>query len=75
MTKKTKEVKVTADAFQYDVSALLENCEAITGRKKEVGEGALFGNKSEKMTKVEFKKKVDDFLKKKVNKPLKKEVK
>lgn len=70
-TKKTTKVK----EFEYDIEQLLKNCEAVTGRKREVGEGALFGTKVDKMTKKEFQDKVKVFLNSKVKEPLKKEAK
>ncbi len=66
--EEVKEVKKsTQKDFEYDVEQLLRNCEAITGYKREVGEGALHDTNVEKMTKKEFQDKVKGFLKKKVN--------
>lgn len=63
-----KEDKKTTKAVEheYDVKQLLENCESITGYKREVGEGALCGTDVEKMTKSEFQDKVKEFLKRRV---------
>lgn len=51
---------------EYEIKQLLENCESITGYKKEVGEGALHGVSAEKMTRSEFQGKVKEFLKRRV---------
>lgn len=50
----------------YPIKQLLDNCEAITGHKKEVGIGALFGAKKDKLTKKEFKTKIVEFLQREV---------
>lgn len=63
-----KEDKKTTKAVEheYEIKQLLENCESITGYKREVGEGALHGMNIEKMTKSEFQDKVKGFLKRRV---------
>lgn len=77
MKKETKEVKATksTNEFKYDINQLLDNCEDITGKKREVGEGALHDIKVDKMTKAEFKAKVESFLNKKIKATKEKEVK
>lgn len=62
---KKKETKTTA-SHEYTIDQLLDNCEAITGYKREVGEGALHGQEVEKMSKEEFEKKVKEFLRRRV---------
>lgn len=66
-----KKAKVTSNTavikdHEYPVEQLLDNCEAITGYKREVGQGALFQFKEETLTKKEFQSKVQAFLKKEV---------
>lgn len=51
---------------QYPTIDLIENCEALTGQKKEVAVGALFDCKKDKMTKKEFQGRIKNFLGKKV---------
>lgn len=67
MTKEKKtEKKTKVVNFEYEIDQLLKNCEAITGYKREVGEGAIHGLDVEKMTKTEFQNKVKEFLKRRV---------
>lgn len=67
MTKENKkEGKTKIADFKYEVEQLLQNCEAITGHKREVGEGAVYGLKEDKLTKKEFQDKVKEFLKRRV---------
>ena len=58
---KDKEAVVKEHA--YEINQLLENCQAITGERREVGEGAVYGVKETTMTKTQFKKRVEEFLK------------
>lgn len=50
----------------YPVHDLIENCEALTGYKKEVAAGALFNCGKKEMSKKEFKGRIENFLGKKV---------
>lgn len=50
----------------YPVQDLIENCEVLTGYKKEVAVGALFNCEKEVMTKKEFEGRIKNFLGKKV---------
>lgn len=50
----------------YPVQDLIENCEALTGYKKEVAVGALFNCEKKEMTKKEFQGRIKNFLGKKV---------
>lgn len=72
--KTTKTPEIPAE-HEYPVEELILNCQALTGYKKEVAAGALFDCEKKKMTKTEFKTKVKDFLKKKVDQSSEKEVK
>lgn len=60
-----EESKVIQDEL-YTVQDLIENCEALTGYKKEVAVGALFNCNKDNMTKKEFKGRIKNFLAKKV---------
>ncbi|AJD27005.1 hypothetical protein G8E05_06475 [Clostridium botulinum] len=51
----------------YPVQDLIENCEALTGYRKEVAVGALFDCGKEEMTKKEFEGRIKNFLERKVN--------
>jgi hypothetical protein len=51
---------------QYPVKDLIENCEALTGYKKEIAFGALFNCEKQEMTKKEFQGRIKNFLGKKV---------
>lgn len=50
----------------YPVQDLINNCEALTGYKKEIAVGALFDCKKKQLTKEEFKDKIKVFLERKV---------
>lgn len=50
----------------YPIKDLMENCEALTGYRKEVAAGALFNCGKEEMTKKEFEGRIKKFLGKKV---------
>lgn len=66
---KDKEKKTTQEKtveHEFKVVDLIENCEKITSHKKEVAEGALYDYEKERITKSDFKKKVESFLKKEV---------
>lgn len=58
--------KVTQPVEKYSIQDLIENCEALTGYKKEVAVGALFNSKEDEMSKDDFKKAITNFLKKEV---------
>lgn len=55
--------KVTQPIEKYFVQDLIENCEALTGYKKEVAVGALFNSNEDEMTKDDFKKAIKKFFK------------
>lgn len=55
--------KGSEQPFEYEVDYLLDNCEKIVKQKREVAEGALSKEAKSKMSKEEFKKKIEDFLK------------
>ncbi|MDS1004931.1 hypothetical protein P9J83_15715 [Clostridium sporogenes] len=50
----------------YPVQDLIENCEALTGYRKEVAVGATFNCGKKGMTKKEFEGRIKNFLGKKV---------
>lgn len=50
----------------YPIKDLIENCEALTGYRKEVAVGATFNCGKEEMTKKEFEGRIKKFLGKKV---------
>ncbi|MCC5422519.1 hypothetical protein [Clostridium botulinum] len=50
----------------YPVQDLIENCEALTGYRKEVAVGSTFNCGKEEMTKKEFEGRIKNFLGKKV---------
>ncbi|APH24209.1 hypothetical protein CF088_05225 [Clostridium botulinum] len=50
----------------YPLNLLMENCEALTGYRKEVAVGATFNCGKEEMTKKEFEGRIKKFLGKKV---------
>lgn len=50
----------------YPVEDLIENCEALTGYKKEVAVGALFNCGKEEMSRKEFEGRIKNFLGRKV---------
>lgn len=62
--KNTTKKQAKPEEHLYALDELIRNCEAITGHKKEVAQGALFDCKKEKITKAEFETKVKTFLKK-----------
>ncbi|WP_446897430.1 hypothetical protein ACSVC9_10430 [Clostridium sp. LBM24168] len=51
---------------KYPIEDLIENSKALTGYGKEVAVGALFNCKEKELTKADFKKAIDEFLKRKV---------
>ena len=51
---------------KYPLQDLIENSEALTGYKKEVAVGALSNCSEIELSREEFKKKVKDFLDRKV---------
>lgn len=51
---------------KYHINELIENSKALTGYGKEVAVGALFDCKEKEFTKDDFKKKVKEFLGRKV---------
>jgi hypothetical protein len=64
----TPVAKVTTPQTEvkYPIEDLIENSKTLTGHNKEVAVGALFGYKEKELTKADFKKAIDDFLKRKV---------
>lgn len=60
-----EEVKVILEEL-YQLKDLIENCEALTGYKKEVAVGALFNCGKEEMSQKEFQGRIKKFLGKKV---------
>ncbi|RXM79579.1 hypothetical protein DP144_01875 [Clostridium tetani] len=50
----------------YPVHDLIENCQVLTGYKKEVAAGALFNCGKKEIGKKEFKGRIENFLGKKV---------
>jgi hypothetical protein len=63
----TPVVKMTIPQEEkYPIEDLIENSKTLTGHNKEVAVGALFGYKEKELTKADFKKAIDDFLKRKV---------
>lgn len=56
----------TVKEDKYPVKDLIENCEALTGYKKEVAVGALSVFKGTELTRTEFKATVKNFLNRKV---------
>ena len=63
--KKTTKTPKAVD-HKFLVEDLMDNCEELTGHKREVSAGALFDYKEERITKDDFIKKVNSFLKKEV---------
>lgn len=64
--KSSSQVSSKNDDTKYPIKDLIENSKALTGQGKQVAVGALFNCKEEELTKDEFKKKIDEFLKKEV---------
>lgn len=62
----TVEVNTTKLEVKYPVEELIKNSKALTGHKREVAVGALFDCKEKELTKDDFKKLIDAFLKRKV---------
>lgn len=60
-----EEINVVQEEL-YPIQDLIDNCEALTGYKKEVAVGALFNCGKEEMSKKEFKGRIENFLGKKV---------
>ncbi|ASN68288.1 hypothetical protein 10S11_26 [uncultured Caudovirales phage] len=50
----------------YLLKDLIENCEALTGYRKEIAVGALFNCNETEMTKKEFEGRIKKFLERKV---------
>lgn len=51
---------------KYPLKDLIENCEALTGYKKEIAVGALFNCVETEISTPEFKNIIKDFLNRKV---------
>lgn len=51
---------------KYPLKDLIENCEALTGYKKEIAVGALFNCVETEISTTEFKNIIKDFLNRKV---------
>lgn len=64
--QKGTQKKVTKVVEKYPLQDLIENCEALTGYKKEVAVGALFNSQGNEMSKDDFKKAITNFLNKEV---------
>ncbi|KEH90618.1 hypothetical protein [Clostridium botulinum] len=64
--QKATQKKVTKVVEKYPLQDLIENCEALTGYKKEVAVGALFNSQENEMSKDDFKKSITNFLNKEV---------
>lgn len=62
----TVEVNTTKLEVKYPIEELIKNTKALTGHKREVAVGALFDCKEKELTKDDFKKLIDAFLKRKV---------
>lgn len=62
----TVEVNTTKLGVKYPIEELIKNTKALTGHKREVAVGALFDCKEKELTKDDFKKLIDAFLKRKV---------
>lgn len=61
----SEETKVISEEL-YSLKDLIENCEALTGYKREVAVGALFNCEKQQITKKEFQGRIKNFLGKKV---------
>lgn len=61
----SKEVNVVQEEL-YPVQDLIENCEVLTGYRKEVAVGALFNCDKNELSKKEFEGRIKKFLGKKV---------
>ncbi|WP_373845317.1 hypothetical protein [Clostridium sp.] len=59
-------VNTSQQEIKYSVEELIKNSKALTGHKREVAVGALFDCKEKELTKDDFKKLIDAFLKRKV---------
>lgn len=51
---------------KYPLKDLIENCEALTGYKKEIAVGALFNCVETEISTTEFKNIIKDFINRKV---------
>ncbi len=70
MSKETKTIKKELETKptpedKFPIEDFVSNCEAL-GYRKEVVAGALFDCKKKELSKAEFKKIVEEFLKKEV---------
>jgi len=63
-TKKEIDIKPTQED-KFPIEDFINNCEAL-GYRKEVVAGALFNCTKKELSKIEFKKIVEEFLKKEV---------
>ena len=66
--KNTKKAADKPKEHEFTIEELMLHCEAIIGHKREVAAGALYGCNKDKMAKTEFKERVDEFLKKVIEK-------
>ena len=67
MAEKVKnEVVKTVEEEKYPLKDLIENCEALTGYKREIAVGALFDCVETEITTTEFKNIIKKFLNRKV---------
>lgn len=62
----TVKINTTQPEVKYPIGDLIENSKALTGHNKEAAVGALFNCKEKELTKADFKKAIDEFLKRKV---------
>lgn len=65
MAEKVK-AEETSIEEKYPLKDLMENCEALTGYKREIAVGALFNCTETEITKTEFKDTIKKFLNRKV---------
>ncbi|MCD3202804.1 hypothetical protein [Clostridium botulinum] len=61
-----KKVIKSVEVEKYPTQDLIENCEALTGYKKEVASGALFNCNEKEITKEKFREEIEEFLKREV---------
>lgn len=66
MAESTETTNIVIEEDAYPIQDLIENCEALTGYKKEIAVGALFNCEKQEMTKKEFGERIKNFLGKKV---------
>ncbi|APM37365.1 hypothetical protein [Clostridium kluyveri] len=62
----TININIPRQEIKYSVEELIKNSKALTGHKREVAVGALFDCQEKELTKDDFKKAIEVFLKRKV---------